>query len=89
MVDSETRIEKIEVTGENVLKYNYTLVNVLAQNVDTAQFRVAMWPGLLSMIKLDPDLKKLRESKTIMVYSYSDKNGKQISSFTITPAHYQ
>jgi hypothetical protein len=27
MLDSETRIENIEVTGENTLRYNYTLVN--------------------------------------------------------------
>ena len=88
-IDSETRIDNIEVHGENTLRYNYTLLNVLAQNVDTFQFRRALWPGILSMIKLSPDMKKLREAGTTIEYHYNDQQNKPICTFTITPAHYK
>src|SRR4051812_13909263 len=87
MVDSETKIENIVVKGNNTLRYNYTLVNVLRQNVDTFQFRRAMWPGIISMIKLSPDMKQLRESGTTFEYFYSDKNKIGIYTFTVMPAH--
>ena len=89
MLDSETRIENIEVTAENTLRYNYTLVNVLRQNVDTFQFRRAMWPGIVSMIRLSPDMKQLREQKTVIQYHYRDKDRKDIYTFTVSSEHYK
>jgi hypothetical protein len=88
MLDSETRFEGIEFIEPNTLVYKYTLVNLLKQNVDTAEFYRALWPGLISNIKISPDMKRLRENSTLIEYYYLDKNHQPIYTFHIGPQHY-
>ena len=88
MLDSETRLDGIEVKDPNTLVYRYTLVNLLANNLDTAQFYRAMWPGLISNIKVSPEMKKLRENNTTIEYYYQDKTNKPVYTFRIGPADY-
>jgi hypothetical protein len=88
MVDSETRIDGLEVLGENTLRYNYSLVNVQRVNVDTSQFRRAMWPGILGMIRVSSDMQKLRDQNTTIEYSYKDRNGNHIYTFVVRPQDY-
>ena len=88
MLDSETRIDGVQLLGENTLQYNYTLVNLLSQNVDTAQFRRALWPGILGMIRVSSDMQKLRDQNATIQYHYRDKQGGPIYTFVIRPEHY-
>lgn len=88
MLDSETRLDGIEVKDPNTLVYRYTLVNLLAANLDTAQFYRAMWPGLISNIKISPEMKKLRENNTIIEYYYQDKTNKPVYTFRMGPSDY-
>jgi hypothetical protein len=88
LLDSETRFDGIEVKEPNTLVYRYTLVKLDAQNMDTARFYRAMWPGIISTVKISPEMKKLRENNTNIEYSYQDKNGKDVYRFKITPADY-
>jgi hypothetical protein len=88
MLDSETRIDAIEMKAQNTLVYKYSLINATAQQVDTQQFRLAMWPGILSIVKTNAYLEKIRENKTTVEYQYADKVGKTIYTFTITPRDY-
>jgi hypothetical protein len=88
MVDSETRIDSVEFRDGTTLRYNYTLVNVIAEKVDTAAFNRALWPGLLSNLRLSPDMQKLREDGLNAEYLYNDRSGKRISVIRITPSHY-
>jgi hypothetical protein len=89
MLDSETRLDGIEVRDPNTLVYKYTLVNFLAQNIDTAQFYHAMWPGIISTVRVSPEMKKLRENDTDIEYFYQDKAGKTIYTFRISPGDYK
>jgi len=89
MLDSETRLDGIEVKEPNTLVYQYTLVHVLSQNVDTVQFHRSLWPGIISTVKVSVEMKKLREENTTIEYYYQDKNNKPIYTFRISPAQYQ
>lgn len=89
MIDSETRLDGIEIKEPVTLVYKYTLVNLMRENVDTAAFRRALWPGLVSNIKISSDMKKLRDNETIVHYAYSDKSNKPILTVTITPNDYK
>lgn len=88
MIDSETKFDGIEIKGNNTVVYKYTLVNLLLQNVDTAEFRRALWPGILSIIKVNADMKPLRDRHTYFEYYYQDKQNRFIYSFKISPADY-
>lgn len=88
MLDSETRLDRIEVKEPNTLVYKFTLMNVLAKNMDTVLFYRAMWPGLISNIKVSLEMKTLRENKTTIEYFYQDKENNRINSIRITPEDY-
>src|SRR6478672_6779259 len=51
MLDDETQFDGVQ-TGKNSLTYNFTLVNALASATDTHAFRLAMWPGILSNLRV-------------------------------------
>jgi hypothetical protein len=76
------------VKEPNTLVYNYTLVNLLSQNVDTTEFYRALWPGIISTIKVSVEMKKLREHHTTIEYFYQDKNKVPIYTFRIGPEAY-
>ncbi|PBQ31776.1 hypothetical protein CNR22_08335 [Sphingobacteriaceae bacterium] len=88
MLDSETRLDGIEVKEPNTLVYKYTLMTIVAKNVDTVQFYRALWPGIISNIKASIEMKKLREANTLIEYYYQDKSNTPIYTFHISPADY-
>ncbi|HOZ86489.1 MAG TPA: hypothetical protein PL029_01970 [Bacteroidia bacterium] len=89
MIDSETRIDAIEIKGGNTIVYKYTLVNLQVKHVDTTEFKQALKPGIISLIKLSPQMKKLRDRETHFEYYYQDKENKLIYNFKINPLDYQ
>jgi len=89
MIDSETKIDAIEIKGNNTIVYKYTLVNLLARNVDTNTFKKALKPGIISIIKISPEMKKLRDQDTYFEYYYRDKENKFIYNFKILPGDYR
>lgn len=88
MIDSETRLDGIGIRDNSVIIYRYTLVNLLVENVDTLEFRRALWPGLLSLIKTNPAMQQLRERQTRFEYYYQDKRNRFIYTIKIAPADY-
>jgi hypothetical protein len=89
MLDSETRLDGLEVKAPDTLVYRYTLINLLAAHVDTSQFYRALWPGIISNIKVSPEMKRLRQINTVIEYDYRDKNRQPVYTFTIGPQHYK
>jgi hypothetical protein len=88
MIDSETKIEAIEIKGTNTIVYKYTLINLLAKNVDTVEFKKLLKPGIISVIKMSPEMKKLRDQNTVFEYYYQDKEQKFIYNFKIQAKDY-
>lgn len=89
MIDSETRFDGIDLKEPNTLVYKYTLVNINAKQVDTIQFYKALWPGIISTIKVSAEMKKLRENNTRIEYYYQDKNNQPIYTFKIGSEDYK
>jgi hypothetical protein len=88
MIDAETRMDGIEVKGENTIKYKYTLINLNVEKVDTSKFNTALRPGIISTIKTDSELAELRRINCSFEYYYKDRDGNFIYSFVITPNDY-
>jgi hypothetical protein len=88
MVDSETRLDGLEVREPNTLVYQYTLVNVHLMPADTHQFFQSLWPGLISFVKLNKEMSKLRDNGTSIYYEYKDKSDKVVYTIKIRPEDY-
>ena len=57
MVDSETRLDAVIAAGDSVISYHFSLINADRATADTAGLRRAIWPGLLSHVRLDQSMK--------------------------------
>jgi hypothetical protein len=88
VIDSETRLDGLAFKAPNTLVYNYTLLNINVHLLDTHQFYLAMWPGLLSTIKISSEMKKLRDNNATIEYAYQDKLKQPVYVFKITPKDY-
>jgi hypothetical protein len=89
MIDSETRLDGIEIKGDNTIEYKYTLVNMVVSGPEAEQLGRALWPGIVSNTKVSADMKKLRDHNTTLIYSYNNKLNKPACSLTITPKDYK
>lgn len=88
MIDSETKFDGIDFIEPNGLKYKYTLSNLDLKNIDTLKFKRALFPGILSTIKISSEMKKIRDEKVMIVYDYFDKFNQHICTFKITEKDY-
>lgn len=88
MIDAETRMDGIEIKNGNTIKYKYTLINLLANNVDTAKFNFALRQGIINTIKTNKELDELKRINSSFEYYYSDRENKFIYSFVIAPNDY-
>ncbi len=88
LIDSETQLDGIQLLDNNIIKYNYTLINVFVTNLDTHQFNLAMWPGILSTIRVSPEMQKFRDNKMSIQYFYRDRNHTPVYTFKVSPTDY-
>ena len=89
MLDKDTRLDNAVAMPNNVLQYNYTLINLLESDVNAEDIRNQMEPVLTNVIKTNPEMKIYRDHKTTFAYSYKDKNGVFILKINIPPALYE
>lgn len=89
MLDSETRIDGLQLVEPNTLVYNCTLVRLSVSAGDTAEFKRAVWPGLLSSVRVSRDFKKLRANNTNICFRFAGKEHQPICTIKITPEDYQ
>lgn len=90
MVDKETRLDNAQpMVKENTIRYNYTLVNREKRSfTDLAKVKERMAPGLINIVKTNPDLEIYRQHNTTLEYYYKDKNGEFLFSVPVTPGLY-
>jgi hypothetical protein len=89
MIDRETRLESAVTLPGKGFQYNFTLMNMVVDSVNIATFNEEMTRLLLHSVKTTPQLKAYREREVTISYSYSDRNGKFISTIVITPEMYR
>ncbi|MBN9284567.1 MULTISPECIES: hypothetical protein [unclassified Flavobacterium] len=87
-VDKETRLDNANVLPNKVFQYNYTLVNLVKEQVDVDEAQKVIAPNLINSVKTSPDMKKFRDNNVKLIYAYRDKNGKSLFKIFITPEMY-
>ena len=89
MLDKETRFDNAIVFPGKILQYNYTLVNLTKEMVDTIELRNYIIPVATNNAKTNPDMKYQRDNKVIFKYYYKDMKGNYLFSFAVTPEQYK
>lgn len=89
MIDAETRLDAVLFRAPGTIIYKYTLVNLQRERVDTAEFRRALWPGILGSVRAGEAMKPFRENLMTMEYHYSDRLNKIIYNFKVSPKEYK
>ncbi len=88
MIDSETQLDSAVVFRDSLFQYNYTMVKMVRDSIDTLGFRHYMKPKLLKFVRYNNELKPYRDHRIIMEYLYRDKRGSLLGKFTFTPKKY-
>ena len=89
MIDSETRLDNAIALPNKVLQYNYTLVNMLKDSVNTDEMKSILEPVIINFVKTNPDMKPLRDINTTVNYYYKDKTGVYLFTVSVEPKLYQ
>ncbi|MFW6002408.1 MAG: hypothetical protein ACOCQD_03630 [archaeon] len=88
-VDKDTRFDNAVLLSDNVLKYNFTLVNHKKTDLNIERIKDKWVPNLINKVKTSPDLKLFRDHEVTMKYNYHDMNGRHVMKVTITPDMYK
>ncbi len=88
MIDSETQLDNAIALPDNVLQYNYTLVNILKETIDIDMAKAQLEPNIVNFVKTSPDMKFQRDYNTTINYSYKDKAGVHLFVISVTPEKY-
>jgi len=89
MIDSETRLDNTIALPSKVFQYNYTLVNMEKETVDTVMLKSYLEPNITNVVRTHPDMKIQRDNKVTMQYYYKDKNGNYLFTISVTPEQYE
>lgn len=89
MVDSETRLDNTFSLPNNTFQYNYTLVNIDKESIDTVEMRNYLEPTITNSVKTNPQLKFHRDHEMTINYSYKDKTGSFLIVISVTPEKYK
>lgn len=84
-VDEETRLESMEAVGET-LRYNFTLVNYAAGDLDEQVLRRNIEKEVIGSVCTSREVKPLFEAGATLKYVINGKNGKTITQFKIPPS---
>lgn len=84
MVDAETRLDAtVGVIGR--FRYNYTLVNFSAEELDPGVLKDTMQPKLVNNVCTSTEMEIFVQNDVPVTYAYFGKNGKQVTTITISP----
>lgn len=89
MLDQYTRFDNAIALPDNVFQYNYTLMDVTKEQINTDTLSKYIDTKIINNAKTNPDLKLYRENETTLVYYYKDMNGSFVYKLTVTPEMYK
>ncbi len=87
-VDEDIRLDNTMAMPNNKFKYNYTLINLEKQNIDSNEIKDLLEPTLINNIKSSPDFKIFRDNKTTLTFNFKDKNGQYVLEINVRPKNY-
>ena len=88
-VDSETVLNSVTAMPGKQFYYQYTLINFDKEDINVQYFEETMSPNILNGIKTSSLMQNFRDNEVTMVYSYMDKNGKEIMTLKFGPEDYK
>ena len=88
-VDAETRMDSVMILPNHIYQYNYSLVNIEKANIDVNKLKTVLEPNILNFVKTNPQMKIIRDNKTIINYFYRDKAGNYLLTISVRPEQYQ
>ncbi|MBI9019692.1 MAG: hypothetical protein JEZ10_00345, partial [Verrucomicrobia bacterium] len=83
VIDYETRMDRILVTGEKTVTCYYTLLNVTKEEVDTAEFVRMMRPGLLDRYNQHPALEWFRDRNIQIQHAYYGRDAQWVATIQV------
>lgn len=89
MIDNETRLDNAVAVSSHYLQYNYTLVNLSVEEIDTIQAHKIIDSTIINDVKTKPELHMYRDHQVTMAYCYKDKDGKYMMRLDVTPELYK
>lgn len=89
MIDSETRLDNTIVLPGNIFQYNYTLINLGKESIDTLDAKRMLEPNMINLARTNPDMKYVRDNDVKLSYYYKDKNGDYLFKIIISPEQYK
>jgi len=89
MVDAETRLDNMVVLPNKTFQYNYSLVNIGREDIDTLYIKNFLEPNIVNNIKTNPQMKELRDKKVTLQYYYKDRNGAYLFMISVKPKQYE
>jgi len=75
MVDDETRLDSVIAKANRLFIYQYSLINMEANDVDTTDLKIFLVKGVLDNARYNPSMEEFRRNKVKMNYRYHDKDG--------------
>lgn len=89
VVNQHTVLKSVAALPNKTIRYNYTLVNMKKNEVKIDTVKKYIFPCILENVKTNPVMSFLRENKVTLKHYYSDKNGKFVTEYDITPEMYK
>ncbi len=84
-IDRETRIDTTAAGPGNRITYFFTLVNLMSDVVDSAEFIETKRKELINGYRTNPSMAELRRRQVELIYQYRDKNGSVVATIVVSP----
>ncbi len=88
MVDRDTRLDSAVFIPANIFRYDYTLVNYSAGQVDGEALAGYLRPRIIANVSRNPEMKVQRDQRVTMVFYYRDRSGDFITEISLEPGDY-
>ena len=85
MVDEHTRCDRIIQGPNRTLTYNYTLVKIHKDDLNSEEFKSRMLPTLVNTYRNSEGMETFRKMGVTLHYIYHDKNGNFFTDITVGP----
>ncbi|MBT5470121.1 MAG: hypothetical protein HOK41_05920, partial [Nitrospina sp.] len=85
MVDTETKLEKTSSEGKT-FTYHYTLVNFMANMINSEQFKASMAPNIVKQMCNNTTMRSYMDMGAILEHSYKSKDQLPIFAMQVVKA---
>ena len=89
MIDQDTQLDNVVTGPGKRFTYNYTLVNNTAESLNIERLKNHQNHSIIHSVRTNPCMEDLRKNEVYLIYSYKDKDKKNLFDIHITPDDYK